>query len=1403
MLYKISSLFADRVFFLVLNMSITASIIILIVLLVRALLRKAPKIFSYALWGIVLFRLLCPISISSSVSVFNLLNHPKVDSGEMTFVIKEQISYVTEGTRDQKQYMNLTPHIPEYVGFNGHDYLNEEVSEGNSFGNHGEKNTNDIVTGNEYLEDGFGDKASNVMKGSDGDIHDENQLAFADGSITYNHLNSERLYFLCSIWILGILVLVSINAIQYIRLRKRVSASIRLRENIYLCDDIQTPFCLGLIKPKIYLPSILEKEEMEYIILHERHHIKRLDPIVKLLAFCALCIHWPNPLVWVSFVLAGRDMEMSCDEAVMRKLDKDIRAQYSASLLHLATGRKILLSSPLSFGEGNPKQRIKNIMNYKKPAFWAILVPVTGCILVSVTLLSNPVSRENTSASEDESINEVSKENSSLSEDESINGGEESKQNTAGRNEAMEQENTIANREKVALHPEYERLLTLAEEVLQDPIKAQEEHERYVDENGEPLFSAEFFVKNDDPSQELGYLIQDVNGDGIKELMFGVNWQSGDNEEHIIFDLYTLKNDKAVHVFDGWWRNRYYPTASGDFINFWSSAADEDGYIFYRFDGEKLNEGEEIPDENLEKYNILYPYFIPFGAFWEELGDIDGNGQPEYVVYYSEDPAYKEFTAYNEFVYVFNLEKIYRHEDIVSVDVDDTRYMDLDQDEEKEVVMIMTPHINSMPLVEYAVIKEKNGTWEKLEMYQGENILDNTFPISVVKGEGQFEAKLSVAGLDKEVSIDLGNRYNFWKKTAEDWGFARDVENYYDREILNLRKDAVCANTSQWGIWDIQYGVYKEQNCLIAEQGIEGYSKEDLWGNIFIYFDYDPFGKIRILDFTFIPYEEEYISSSVRSQVEVFASHWDELYTSFPEETTDPSFALVDLNHDDVLELLVSEQIGTGQYTYTGIYQVRNGQVREIKNNMQFEGSEPDLIDAWLDMYRNPDTALEYYVTRDDLRINSGEYYHTYGGIHLSEDGNSLENELIAREHILYVPERHEYYNADNQKVSKNDYDKLIENFYKKKGYEHKRVHLSWMEKKKASEYDGRSKIFSSLIQSYQGFREVDGKVDFHKLSADIRFDSNSRKFYFSSQGVETGDGFDIMPYWDYILNTAPREENVDSLYHRYSVFLSGGLDEEEYPGQFSFGEWQVETKDTYFVACKDVYGFVDFMDIWGKMEVTFSLSEQENFTVRKVEFIPTDSMKRLAGEYSGVDYRESYQEIIEAYKTFAGEMKESGQLTTAYQVVGPSYICEEYVAALSAGTPVYLMDDINQDGIPELFIGIRDNQGNTNIYDAYTWSNHSSYQLLRGIGYRNGTCILCEDGIIKNRTSGGNGEYCIKYQTLPQRSIALETLGTLKVSGDDAGAYIYEYQGKKISGDEADGIMERYREVDLHPSNM
>jgi hypothetical protein len=158
--------------------------------------------------------------------------------------------------------------------------------------------------------------------------------------------------------------------------------------NIYEVDTILSPFVLGLISPKIYLPATVRGEEREYILKHEECHIKRLDHIVKALYFLALAIHWFNPVVWVSFSLMTKDMEMSCDEMVINRWGKDIRADYSTCLLNMSMNQRF--ASPLAFGENSAKSRIKNVIDYKKPSFWLTVISILAIILVSIVLLVNP-----------------------------------------------------------------------------------------------------------------------------------------------------------------------------------------------------------------------------------------------------------------------------------------------------------------------------------------------------------------------------------------------------------------------------------------------------------------------------------------------------------------------------------------------------------------------------------------------------------------------------------------------------------------------------------------------------------------------------------------------------------------------------------------------------------------------------------------------------------------------------------------------------------------------------------------------------------------------------------------------------------------------------------------------------
>lgn len=312
----------------ILNMTLTASLVILCVLLARLLLKKAPKICSYALWAVVLFRLLCPVSFSAQISLLGALDAPAPAAQQHT------VEYIS----------------PTIV----HDaYPAVDIP---------------VTT----IDNAINETLPQEMEQTVAD-----PLEFPVAMAT-------------AVWLFGMGSLALYSVISLLFLRRRLVGAMHLRENIYLADHIESPFVMGLVRPKIYLPSSLSQREQDYILLHERHHIRRGDHIWKLLGFAALCIHWFNPLVWLSFVLAGKDMEMSCDEAVLKKMGGEIRADYSASLLSLATGKRIIAGAPLAFGEGSTKDRIKNALKWREAPAWLKILGAVCCGVVVILCAANP-----------------------------------------------------------------------------------------------------------------------------------------------------------------------------------------------------------------------------------------------------------------------------------------------------------------------------------------------------------------------------------------------------------------------------------------------------------------------------------------------------------------------------------------------------------------------------------------------------------------------------------------------------------------------------------------------------------------------------------------------------------------------------------------------------------------------------------------------------------------------------------------------------------------------------------------------------------------------------------------------------------------------------------------------------
>lgn len=347
----------------VLNMSLTASIVIVFVLLARLLLNKAPKVFSYALWAVVLFRLLCPVSISSDFSLLGMLDRSAAPATQHTTIVE----YIPQNAVVIPM-QNITPSVP-----NTDSPANDHIAQA----------------------------PTTTVPTSPG-IDAADNTAPTPAESMYSATDIAR-----SVWLSGIAAMFLYSAVSLLCLRRKLVGAVRMRDNIYLADYLDTPFVMGLMRARIYLPSSLSEREQQYIILHEQQHIRRLDHIVKALAFLALCIHWFNPLVWLAFMLSGKDMEMSCDEAVMRKMGEDIRTEYSASLLSLATGRRIIAAAPLAFGEGDTKSRIKNVLNWKKPKLWVILIAGIVCIAVAAFCAGNPESDENDTVNDDMSVQPV------------------------------------------------------------------------------------------------------------------------------------------------------------------------------------------------------------------------------------------------------------------------------------------------------------------------------------------------------------------------------------------------------------------------------------------------------------------------------------------------------------------------------------------------------------------------------------------------------------------------------------------------------------------------------------------------------------------------------------------------------------------------------------------------------------------------------------------------------------------------------------------------------------------------------------------------------------------------------------------------------------------------------------
>ena len=310
----------SELFLNIVNRSISASWVVIAVLVLRFCLKKAPKWVSVLLWGIVAVRLVFPFSIESALSLI-----PSAETIRPTIMMEQTPSVQT-----------------------GVPALNQVI--------------NPVIGGSFTPAPGAS----------------ANPLQIWIPVFT-------------GIWLFGVAILFLYSAVSYWRLRRKVCEAVILRDNIYQSEKVCSPFVLGIVRPKIYLPYHMERREMDPVIAHEQTHIRRKDHWWKPLGFLLLTIHWFNPLMWLSYILLCRDIELACDEKVIRDMGNEQRADYTQALVACSVNRRSIAACPLAFGEVGVKARVKSVMNYKKPAFWIVLASVILCAVIAVCFLTDPV----------------------------------------------------------------------------------------------------------------------------------------------------------------------------------------------------------------------------------------------------------------------------------------------------------------------------------------------------------------------------------------------------------------------------------------------------------------------------------------------------------------------------------------------------------------------------------------------------------------------------------------------------------------------------------------------------------------------------------------------------------------------------------------------------------------------------------------------------------------------------------------------------------------------------------------------------------------------------------------------------------------------------------------------------
>ena len=351
------------------EMSLTAVYVTAVVVLLRLLLkRRAPRRFLCLLWLVVFVRLLVPVKLESPLSL-------------VPPALSDRASVWETGGGPVSGPFDPAGGLPDTTNGSSQAPVG---ADGLAFGS---------------ASDGWSSPETSTPGAPSGQPPQTVNRRAESSRPTPTSGNASVVAFpwkalLAGVWLAGAAAMLGCGLVTYVRLRRRVRLAVRVSDRVWEDDSVSSPFILGLFRPRIYLPSGLEGRARRFILCHEFAHLRRFDHVVKPLCWLALALHWFNPAVWLAFLLLSRDMEGACDEAVLRSLGEDVKADYSYTLLALASGKQIPAPCPLAFDEGDAKGRIKNVLNYRRPALWIVVVSVIAVAVAAVCLLTDPVAAE-------------------------------------------------------------------------------------------------------------------------------------------------------------------------------------------------------------------------------------------------------------------------------------------------------------------------------------------------------------------------------------------------------------------------------------------------------------------------------------------------------------------------------------------------------------------------------------------------------------------------------------------------------------------------------------------------------------------------------------------------------------------------------------------------------------------------------------------------------------------------------------------------------------------------------------------------------------------------------------------------------------------------------------------------